>query len=183
MNQSKQSQYSAIHLNQESLDNPWFCPLPKEYKTKQVLLQRSMGPQYQAFSNLVSGMLNHVDETKLIQRLMPKNEWVLAHRVRISIAQKIQHYLLIIGAEIKTKTKSMGYKAGNDSYDCQNCYYVIGSREILNEDKFGSPSGERLVNGTQFYEYPSTQPELHQLVMQLMKIVIAKENMKIDQSK
>ena len=175
----KKSPYRVTALAADDLDLPWLCSAPRDYKVKIVTLERSMGVQYPTFSEYVSLLLNHVDEAKQIRRIMPKNEWVLANYIKVSLSKKVFSYLLLIGAEVTIKTRSIGYGAGKDQYQCQNCYYVVGSREVLNEEKFGQPSGERRVRNHLFHEYNNNQPEINNLVLHLTKIIMTKENLKL----
>ncbi|MBF0279349.1 MAG: hypothetical protein HQM13_16250 [SAR324 cluster bacterium] len=176
---SKKSPYRVTALGIDDLDLPWFCSSHRDYKIKLVTLERSMNGQYPLFSERVALLLNQVDENKQIRRFMPKNEWVLANYIKVNLNKVKFDYLLLIGAEVAVKPRSMGYGAGKDQYQCQNCYYVVGSRELLNESKFGQPTGERQVRNLPFHEYGNNHSEIHNLVMNLMKIILAKENIKL----
>ncbi len=179
---SKKSQYQVRHIIEKDLSLPWYCNQMKDYKTKLALLKKSMEEQYSIFSEHVSLLLNQVGETKQIRRILPKNEWVLAYYIRVLIHQKAHNYLLMVGAEVSTKSKSIAYREAKDHYHCQNCYYVLGSQEILNEKKFGPPSGERQVREVIFHEYNTNRGEVHKLVTQLLKIIMVKENIKIEKN-
>ncbi len=179
----KNSRYQVAALTQNDLAVPWFCKAPREYKPKLALLQKGMGAQYALFSNWVAKILTNVDEDRQIQRIMPKNERVMAYYIRIKIAEKISNYVLILGADVSTKHKSMAYGVGKDAYDYQNCYYIIGSQEFLNEEKFGKPLGERQVRERFFHEYGPNRTETNELVLRLMKIVMAKEGIHYDEPK
>lgn len=177
MSQNKKSKYRVTRITANDLDLPWLCSTPRNYKAQIVTLKRSMGARYHTFSELVSLLLNHVDEAQQIRRIMPKTEWVLAHGIQITMQQRAYNYLLVVGAEIQTQSRGMAYGSSEDRYDCQNCYYVIGSEEALHEDKFGLPSGERLVHNTRYHEYNNNRVEVHNLVLQLIKIIMSKENL------
>ncbi|MBF0289650.1 MAG: hypothetical protein HQM14_17700 [SAR324 cluster bacterium] len=179
---SKKSQYQVRPIIAKDLSLPWYCEKLKDYKTKLALLKKSMEERYPVFSENVSLLLNQVDETKQVRRIMPKNEWVLAYYIRVLINKKVHNYILMVGAEVSTKPKSIAYGEAKDHYDCQNCYYVLGSQEILNEKKFGPPSGGRQVREVLFHEYNTNRIEIHELVAQLLKIIMAKENIQIDKN-
>ena len=176
---AKKSQYRVTPITTNEIDLPWLCSVARDYKVKMVTLQRSMGAQYQTFSHQVSLLLNHLDEARQIRRILPKNEWVLAQTIKVILSKKVLSYLLLVGAEVNIQTRSMGFGAAHDQYQCHNCYYVIGSQEILNAVKFGPPSGERRVRDHLFHEYNNNHPEIHNLVLQLIKIIMTKENLNL----
>jgi len=176
---TKKPPYRVTALAVNDLDLPWFCEAPRDYKVKIVTLERSMGAQYPIFSEYVSLLLHHVEENKQIRRILPKNEWVLANYIKVSLNNKNFNYLLLVGAEVAIKTRSIGYGAEKDQYQCKNCYYIIGSREVLHEKKFGKPTGERCVRNHLFHEYSNNQPEIHNLALHLIKIIMSKENLKL----
>lgn len=180
---TQKSQYRVISLKTEDLPVPWFSEETRNYRTQLPVFQKKLGAHYSQFSEWVGLLLNHIDEARQIRRILPKTEWVLGYWIKISIAQKEHNYLLIMGAEVSTKPKSMGYGAGKDHYECQNCYYVLGSLESLNTEKFGTPSGVRQVRNHKFHEYLSVQSAHQDLVLRLMKIIMAKENINPPKSK
>ncbi|MBF0352508.1 MAG: hypothetical protein HQM11_15865 [SAR324 cluster bacterium] len=178
---TKQSiKFRVKYLGSDNIDSPWLAPSTKEYKHWVVVVQKQMGADYQKMSKLISLVLNHVEEQKQIRRILPKSEWTLACQIEVVTQQSHKHYLLIVGADVVTKSKSMAYGAGTDAYDYSNQFFVVGARELLQESRFGAPVKTRLVNGNTFHEFDARQPAVYALGLKLIRMLMTQENIQSD---
>ncbi|MGK5095355.1 hypothetical protein WDW89_25500 [Deltaproteobacteria bacterium TL4] len=167
--------YSVRLLSEADVNQPWFLESTLEYKLKIALLQNRMGEHYPKMTEMIVRLLNHQGAERQIRRLRPKNEAVLAYLVKVGVNNKVFHYLLIIGGEVSTKTKSMGYTQNTDSYAYHNCYCVIGAKELLQDSKFGTPKSTREVQGQVFHEYEVKERATCELIMNLLKKICTQE--------
>lgn len=169
------TKYLVNRLKESDLDCPWLSSSNKDYKNRTALIKIKMEADYQPMADMISALLNKIGESKQIRRLMPKNEWVLAYAIQVIVQNQPHHYLLIVGAEVNTKQKSMGYADGQDHYSFQNCYFVLGSKELLKAEKFGTSINTRYVKGHAFHEYDFIHTGVRELALRLLKIVTSRE--------
>lgn len=173
-------QYKVLPLNPSDMNMPWLFETPKEYKTGLPVFQRSMGDRYAVLENCVQKLLDQIPEERHISRILPRNERALSYFVSIKVNEKTSNYVLILGAEASTKTKGMNYSDGQDHYQFSNSFFVLGSKEPMNEDKFGKPTGLREVKNRPFQIYDCNRESIQQLAINLAKVILTREKIVLD---
>lgn len=172
-------QYVIKQLRDNEIDLPWFCPAFKDYRNKIALLQKKMAGEYSNFQRYLIKIFEKLGEEKAIKRLLPKSELSMVFEIDIVAGGKSSVYVMILGSEVATKPKSMQYADGKDRKDFLAPYFVICSKEILNEQKFGKAVGQRQLSGQPIQEWDCMHPGVQELLIRLIKVVMTKENISL----
>lgn len=127
--------------------------------------QRSrFGGYWNDFSSFATKLLENSPEIRTVRRRTPKHEWSMSYRCRHVTADKTEEYLMVIGVEVRSKPRGMGYQS-KESYNFFP--YLVFATDVKNE-AFGEPGEERTMAGRTVNEYSTKQGAVRDMAMELL---------------
>ncbi|MDH4120957.1 MAG: hypothetical protein OEV94_04555 [Deltaproteobacteria bacterium] len=145
----KPKEWRVVLLTHEQIANPFFTNNTSAFTSGLNILRVRMGESYGNFRDYVTQTLENSPETAQVRRRTPKHEWTLPYLIIHDTPKGPVYYLVVLGAEAKTKPRGMGYQS-KESYDLTP-YFVFAASQP--EDGFGEAVGDRVAGGHTLREY------------------------------
>ena len=160
---------SKTLLKKNEIAFPYFCEQSSLFSKQHTFFKSKLGTHYKAFQDKVVTHLIMTTENQLITRRTPRHEWVTAYIIDDQKGDQLISYLLILGADLKTKPLSMGYASSVEDKYSFNPYFIFGcSTEITS---LGTSHEERTVKGSIFHIYDFTNQEVIEKVLKMIESI------------